>query len=99
MDFYTLDQLNMEGPGLDSIREIEVIQEPEEHGRLTITAEVSETKEEQLMYGLKSQEAGALYGAGKLLFSGILSETKFYKKNDVRYAKLTYLTRTCQMDF
>ena len=98
MEFYTLDQLMVEGVDIGPIAELEVHNGTGSHGWMKVRAQIGEEKEDQLLYGLASRQQGKLYGGSRLLFAGVLSHVEFFRKDQVRYASLIFRTATCLMD-
>ena len=98
MEFFTLDQLAIEGVSLGPVVELEIHNRPGEHGWMRVRAQVGEEEEETILYRLASRQPGRLYGTGQLLFAGLLSQVEFYRKDQVRYGILTFRTADCLMD-
>lgn len=98
MEFYSLDQLSVTGVRLGSIQELHVHNEPGEHGRMEVTAQIQEEEEDAILFGLSSRQPAALWGGGQMLFSGLLSQADFFRRDEARFARLTFLTATCLLD-
>ena len=82
MEFYTLDQLMVEGVDIGPIAELEVHNGTGSHGWMKVRAQIGEEKEAQLLYGLASRQQGKLYEGSRLLFAGVLSHVEFFRKDD-----------------
>lgn len=98
MEFYTLDQLSITGVSLGPIREIWVHDEPGGHGVMKVTAQVGEKEENTLLYGMASRQSASLQSGDRILFAGLLCQVEFFRRDEVRLARLTFRTATCQMD-
>ena len=98
MEFLSFDELYTEGLEIGKIHEIKVHSGVGIHGWMRIKAEVSAEAEQTILYGVESRQEVRLLGCGEVIFSGLLCEVSFYKKDEVRSADILLKTATCLMD-
>ena len=63
MEFFTLDQLTIEGVRIGPMAELEVHNRPGGHGWLKVRAQVGEEDEEMILYGLPAGSRENCMGA------------------------------------